>query len=57
MWRKKDMECECRFLILFDDNSVVELCSDISKTESNFSLAQAFASQPNMSFSSVWENV
>ena len=31
-------------------NSVVELCSDISKTESNFSLAQAFASQPNMGF-------
>ena len=40
--KTNNVECECRFLILFDDNCVVELCSEISKTESNFSISTSF---------------
>ena len=47
---------ECRFLILFIVNIVVEPSSGSQKQNKISLLSQAFTSKPNMAFSSAWEN-
>ena len=54
---KLKRHCRCRFLILFGINCIVEPSSRSQKQNQISLLSQAFASKPNMAFSSVWENV